>query len=105
MPTTTTAPVPDIPLPAGAEFGDEWDPDDLHRVIMGAERHVTDSDVVVWTSAIQFADGSIDDAACGGESPQVNLGGNHGELNSDQARELAAAILEAANEIDGWTAR
>jgi hypothetical protein len=26
-------------------------------------------------------------------------------LNSDQARELAAAILEAAAELDGWAAR
>jgi hypothetical protein len=100
----TITPLPDVPLPAGAEFGDEWDPDDLHRVVVGAERHVTDTDVVAWTSAIQFADGSIDDGSRS-QSPQVNLGGNDDELNSDQARELATALLEAASEIDGWAGR
>ncbi|WP_255246010.1 hypothetical protein [Mycobacterium persicum] len=32
-----------------------------------------------------------------------SVDGDH--LNSDQARELAAALLEAATELDGWAAR
>jgi hypothetical protein len=102
MTTTTTEPFPDIPLPAGADFGDIWEGegDDLHRVVMGTNRGVTDTDVIVWPSAIQFADGSIDDGSSS-KSPQVNLGGNDGELNSDQTRGLASALLEAATRSMG----
>jgi hypothetical protein len=61
VPTTTTNPHPDVPLPVGADFGDIWarvGHEDAHRVIMGNNRGVTDSDVIVWASAIQFWDGS-----------------------------------------------
>jgi hypothetical protein len=37
-------------------------------------------------------------------SATVDLG-ESSPLNSDQARELAAALLEAAAEIDGWAGR
>jgi hypothetical protein len=41
------------------------------------------------------------------EAPHVYVFelGEANPLNSDQARELAAALLEAAAEIDGWVAR
>jgi hypothetical protein len=102
---TTTNPIPDVPLPTGATVADSWESDPGHRVIMGATRGVTDYDVVVWTSAVQYTDGALDD---GGDSEppsvHVNFGDSRG-MNSDQARELAAALLEAAAEIDGWEQR
>jgi hypothetical protein len=92
--TRPTSPHPDIPLPAGAGFGDIWErvgADDAHRVIMGANRGITDSDVIVWTPAIQFWDGSLDtDGEV--ELPAVHIDGDTDRLNSDQARELAAAL-------------
>jgi hypothetical protein len=91
-------PTSDIPLPAGAVFGDTWEGDGPQRVVMGQTRGITDSDFTVWTSAIQCADGRIDS-----EPPEVHIAGDTDSgLNSDQARELAAALLEAAAEMDAW---
>lgn len=68
---------------------------------MGVIRGVSDSDVIVWTSCIEFWDGSIDtDGEI--ELPALHLDGALTTLNSDQARELASALIEAAVEIDGW---
>jgi 2-polyprenyl-6-methoxyphenol hydroxylase-like FAD-dependent oxidoreductase len=53
---------------------------------------------VVKLRAIQYSDGSVDDV-------EAVVVGIEGGLNSDQARELAAALLEAAAELDKWTAR
>jgi hypothetical protein len=101
MPTTTTNPRPDIPLPPGAVFGDVWEGDDPERVIMGLNRGITDSDVIVWTTAIQRADGRV--APEQPEPPHVHIQTTWEDgLNSDQARELAAALLEAAAELDRW---
>jgi hypothetical protein len=98
---TTTA-TPDVPLPAGAE-ADVWD--DGGRTIRGPLRGVDGYDLIVWTAAEQFADGSIDvDGEV--EAPNV-LVENHAArgMTSDQARELAAVLIEAADEIDGWAAK
>ncbi|MGD1237506.1 hypothetical protein [Mycobacterium seoulense] len=100
------AAVPDVPLPVGADpVLWEWDGDPPHRAVFGADRGVTDHRVRVYTMAIQLADGRIDD----GEPPSVVVcDGQHqamADLNSDQARELAAALLQTAGEIDGWVAK
>ncbi len=104
MTTTAATAIPDVPLPAGAEHGDTWEGPGPRRVIMGPDRRITDSDVYIWTSAIQQADGQI--APENPEPPQVHIEetGDVG-LNSDQARELAAVLLEAAAVLDGWAAR
>jgi hypothetical protein len=97
MPTTTT-PFPDIPLPAGADFGGTWDPDG-HRDVFGIDRTVTDHKVRLYSFVSQSTDGAIE-LAC----VVVADGEREGfDLNSDQARELAAVLLEAAAELDGWT--
>ena len=96
-----TNPLPDIPLPEGAVGGDNWEGHGPERVIMGQDRSVTDTDVIIWTSAIQLADGRI--ATEDNEPPRAHVEGNV-DLNSDQARELASALLEAAAELDGWVA-
>ena len=56
----------------------------------------------VQASAVQFADGSIDDGGVH-EPPHVYLGDDG--LTSAQARELAAALLDTADEVDRWAQR
>ena len=58
----TNNPLTPVPLPAGAVFADDWQPEDPqpYRVIMGADRGIDGRDLRVRTSAIQFADGRID---------------------------------------------
>lgn len=105
MTTTITEPVP---LPVGARTFDTWQDDDPqpYRIIVGADRRVTDHTVRVSPSAVQRADGSVDGHG-DIEAPQVYVFelGESAPLNSDQARELAAALLEAADEIERWSAR
>jgi hypothetical protein len=120
---TTTNPHPDIPLPPGAVFGDVWEGegDGLHHVIMGRRRGITDTDVVlgdvwegdspegviVWTTAVQFADGTIDTRpldAGRSEPPMAHMDAYPEDgLTAAQARELAAVLLEVADKMDGWT--
>ncbi|GFG78572.1 hypothetical protein MPRG_18480 [Mycobacterium paragordonae] len=97
-------PFPDVALPPAAVGGEVWDRHaPAHRVVWGVDRTTTDHPATVHTSAIQLADGSID-VVGNIEAPQVFLHlGDRGGFNSDQARELAAALLEAAAELDGWT--
>jgi hypothetical protein len=100
MPTTTAHGYLDVPLPTGVAAVDDWRPNDPlpYRVVLGAGRGVTDHKVRVQTSAIQFADGRID-------APTATISGaghNGSGLNSDQARELASALIKAAAELDGW---
>jgi hypothetical protein len=105
MPTTTTHGYPNVPLPTGVAAVDDWHPNDPlpYRVVLGAGRGVTDHNAVVQTVAIQFADGRIDDGRI--EAPTVTISRadyNGRGLSSTQARELAAVLLEAADELDGW---
>jgi hypothetical protein len=88
-------PTPDVPTPAGTTFADDWQDDD-RRIIFGANRGVTDYDITIWTSATQGADGTLREP-----SVHVDIKASRG-LNSDQARELAATLLECAAELDGW---
>jgi hypothetical protein len=109
--TTTTAPTdphPDVEPLQGSEFVGTWELDPLpYRVVFGFDRTVTDHNVRVYASAVQLADGTVDSSLIEGPSVYVASGENDGlePLNSDQARELASALLEAAAEIDGWAAR
>ena len=59
-------------------------------------RPVTDHDAYVELRALQYADGSVADFELFVYDRSDN------GINSDQARELAAALLEAAAELDGW---
>jgi hypothetical protein len=99
-------PFPEVAPPPGAWFVDDWgSAGDDCRVILGVARAAVDSDIKVNTCCIQHADGHIDDGSTN-EYPHVYLSlGKRGNLNSDQARELAALLLEMAAEIDGWASR
>ena len=100
----TTNPHPDVPLPDGAVFGDIWEGDDPERVVTGPRRGITDAETIIWTSAIQRADGRI--APEHPDRPLVHIDqcADIG-LNSDQARELASVLLETADEVDRWAQR
>jgi hypothetical protein len=96
---------PDIAPPAGAEFVDDWVGDPPYRVVFGVDRTVTDHAARVYAVVIQLADGSIDGGLI--EGPHVNIADGEGsgleDLNSDQARELAAALFRAADIEQGLT--
>ena len=102
MTTTTT---PDVPTPAGVTYADTWQDDTPmpYRVLFGETATPAGS----WTqpvqaTAVQFTDGRIDDGSVH-EAPHVYLGND--ALTSTQARELAAALIETADEADRWAAR
>jgi hypothetical protein len=104
---TRTTPLPDVPLPVGVASVGDWDACGAgmpYRFITFAERTVTDHPARVSPHAFQCADGSL--AAGGEEAPGIAvLDASIQPLNSGQARELAAALLEAAAELDGWAGR
>ena len=105
MPTTAAHCYLDVPLPAGVAAVFDWRPNDplSYRVVLGAVRGVTDHNVVVHTSAIQFADGRIDYGGILEPSVTISHACFNGRgLSRSQARELAARLLEAAAELDGW---
>ena len=98
---SSAGPIP----PVGADVVDTWGSGgEDRRVILGHDRRVLDSDVFVSTSCVQHRDGHIDDGA-EGEVPSVYIDGAPASLNSDQARILAALLLESAALIDGWVQR
>ena len=93
---TTTSPPP----PAGTTAVTDWEPDGRRqfRIIRSSKRHL--DGCVVSATAVQLDDGSIDqgDAI---EPPKVWVD-TDGGLTVDQARALAAVLLEVAAEVDGW---
>ena len=98
----------DVTLPTGVARITPWEPegDQAHyRFIVGATRTVTDHPIRVSVHAFQWSDGTLDD----GEilsAPGIALHNADAcvPLRSDQARELAGALLEAAAEFDSWVA-
>lgn len=97
-----------VTLPAGVARVDDWELDGDHayyRFIVGATRTLSDHRIRVSAHAFQWSDGTLDDgnilSAPGIAIHDVDCGG---PLTSDQARELAAALLEAAMEFDSWVA-
>lgn len=87
-----------IPVPTGAVAGD-WPgpgthPDDLMRFLTWS-RHDT-AGAVIAVEGVQYADGRIDE-------PHVVVypGGASLELTAATSRQLAAALLNAADALDG----
>ena len=102
--TSLTNPPPDVAPPPHAADVDDWDRTG-ERYVHGVDHHITDSDLAVFTTCFQNRDGSIQgDAAEGDEGPRVFL--DQGvDLNADQARELAALLLDLAAQVDRWVTR
>jgi hypothetical protein len=64
-------------------------------------RRRADDKIVVATSCIEFADGSIGDGGVF-EAPALHVDGKRPPLSSSAVRELAAKLIEAADEIDAF---
>jgi len=99
--------IPDVPAGAlaGSTF-EEWDNE--FRTLYSTHRSITGpiSVVTVYASAIQRPNGTIEDGTVG-DAPRVWCdfeGGGDGMVTS-QARELAAALLAAADLADRWVQR
>jgi hypothetical protein len=78
-----------------------------YRVVTTPDHVVTgcDNDTRVWGAAVQFLDGSID-AAGVEEEPHVWVETSPSSgLTTNEARELAAHIVQVAEQIDGWAGR
>ncbi|HEX5253088.1 MAG TPA: hypothetical protein VFW69_04295 [Mycobacterium sp.] len=101
MTTATTNPRPDVAPPPGAAFVDDWQPEQ-YRIVYGSRREIS-GEVEVSASVAQLADGTINGSSGEYDPPLVHVHttGAFG-LTTEQARELAGAILDAVNELDGW---
>lgn len=90
----------DVALPAGVQVSTDWyqyHELGISRSVCGRDRGLTGrSGFIVATSGIQDRDGTIRDRTC-----TVYLPGND-ELTSREARELAALLVQAADELDRW---
>jgi hypothetical protein len=97
-PTRTIDPYASIPFPAGAVKVDEWvdlTTQTLFRFFKGSRRLVERpdrEDVDVWIVGLQYTDGTI------ARDIVVHVDES---LTVAQGRGLAAALLEAADEVDG----
>lgn len=101
---------PQVALPPGAIASSdptEWSMwNNEFRVIYGDERVITDTKVALQTSAVQRADGSIEerDVENNKSGPSISVSAHWEDyLTSTQARELAAAVLDAAAVADRWS--
>jgi hypothetical protein len=89
-----------VPIPAGFEADERQNDPIPNRVLFGEWRGIDGVDpdrVSVAPSAIQLADGRIDDGSLF-ERPHVHLRDDC--PIPTQARHLAAALIEAADELD-----
>jgi hypothetical protein len=100
MTSTITRPAPEVAVPAGAAHVAAWEHDQPipSRAFFGVPRGISGRTIVVGTSGHQWADGSIESV------PSIEIIGDLHGLNGDQARDLASALLQAAEEIDRWVA-
>ena len=101
--TTTTNPYPNLVMPAGAVTVHDWDgigTDDPTRYFQGPRAIVPTrhGDVTVWWGGLQRPDGSLEFEIC------------VSELHSDKslsvaaARQVVRAMMQAADEIERWSA-
>lgn len=101
--TATTNSYPHIQVPPGADFADDWQPQG-YRIVYGCRREVGGG-IEVSASVAQLADGTINRSSEKYDPPLVHvdaIGGDF-ELTTEQAREMAGAIVDTVNELDGWT--
>lgn len=97
-----------VAAPVGALMVDGWC-DGLtphaYRVFRGSTRQVPvrysddDGGVRIMVQGTQKADGRVD------EHGIVISGGPYDLISADEARRIAAALIAAADEIDGWAMR
>jgi hypothetical protein len=99
--TTATTPLPDVQLPAGATYVGDWEKVDgsamPYRFIGTTVTQIAEH-VSVWTSATQFADGSVDDGRI--EAPSVYI--NDGRIPNEKVRGLIAVLQESLALVEAW---
>lgn len=100
--STNTVPA----MPAGFADDDWADNDEVRpwRLIWGPQHEIDGDAVMVRVSAAQYADGSIDETDDDGPAIHINVGRDWG-ISAKHAREVAAAILVAADEADRLVAK
>jgi hypothetical protein len=101
MTTTTFA---DVPIPAGFS-ADGWAVDNEprpFRLIWGPQHAIDRDAVMIRASATQYSDGAIDETDDDGPAVHVDVCRDWG-ISAKHARQVAAAILEAAAEADRLT--
>lgn len=89
----------DVEPPGGLAFIDVWEGDEPTRFFLGGDRGISGHPAVVQTAGIQRADGHVK----GTEITVVDA--DQCGMTAEQARQLAAALVEAAAEVDGWAAK
>ncbi|MCW2654024.1 MAG: hypothetical protein JWR32_5000 [Mycobacterium sp.] len=110
---------PDVPLPDGVAVVDEWQEPSTsraYRCILGTSRTIRaealsrwqqdgGQEVVVRNHVTQFSDGSFDlTGRIERPGVTVTIDSDLG-ITSDDARRLAAVLIEAADELDRWAGR
>ena len=96
-----------VSLPPGTQNPDGWQ-DNVgglppYRIVCGQDRHVREIEGIIGTSAVQYPDGTIDQTA--DDSPRVWAEYGAANMTSAQARQFAAEIVAAADEVDGWVTK
>jgi hypothetical protein len=103
MTTTSTDPYPDVAPPADA-FAGKWGDEEPWRIIYGQRHEIGTLVTGAW--ACQQLDGSI--RGNDGHDVYVDEMDEHGyqcerlNLSIAEARQLGQALLDAADEVDGW---
>ncbi len=99
-----------VPLPAGARVMEDWD---THSRIIGTDvRDVAGTNTGVKILGCQLPDGSLDttpgdqvlihvETRC--DIPQFKGWSDRGVMTAEGARQLSRVLLEAADQLDGWT--
>jgi hypothetical protein len=104
--------IPDVDLPPRTEAYTDWmhDSDGAHRIIWGDARQVDTTQVSLQPHAIQLADGSMEvNTESAGDRPGIAIDEvrdgkiwEHLNVTVEGARALTQALLEAADEVEGW---
>jgi hypothetical protein len=109
--TMATITHPDLPVPAGAYVLSDWDEaDNEYRIISTAPKEVEGTDVGVSVDAPQLRDGSLISRPRLNPIVRVDSRSTNPNFKWDQclelsiagARQVARALLEAADQLDGW---
>jgi hypothetical protein len=106
---TTATTTPRAPLPVGADESGSWidvTEDPIYgqgfRIAYCHRHDIAGLHLSVEGSAIQLADGTVDGEI---EPPCVNIIVSPEMFSTAAARELAAALIAVADQLDGWAGR
>ncbi|WP_185293364.1 hypothetical protein [Mycolicibacterium litorale] len=103
METTIMTQHPEPALPPNTVCEDGWQDDEgqPYRIFSGRDRRVPGVDGVIGTSAIQYSDGTIETSEDDGPHIWLGIAANEA-ITATQARQLAAQLIDTADEVDRW---